>query len=397
MSKLFEHEVKELLSCVGVAVPEGMLVNPDGEQGVIDATAPGPFFVKAQVAVGDRATAGGVLRVDTLAEARAAAADILGRRIRGSLVECVLVERAVLGAWFGYAAVTIAEDPPRRMLVFSTTGGGGFDPSTAEVQLALTDGPQGYRIRRELRRIGIDSAQLPAITSYLEKLVDCALRWCAYTLETNPVTYADGRVVALDAKAELDDYSKKLLPRPELLNRPEQDARERAARDCQQTDHRGSLRYVQLVAEPDRAGPVQVASHSVGGGESMVVLDALAAANLVATNYCDTSGSPSEEKVATGAALVAGQSHIDGLFFSTCIANQPLAVTARGLVRGWEDVGWRGPTVVRFAGNQSAEARDIVQDWARRRGVPIDTVGEETDEWEAARRLAVLLTKVDAL
>ncbi len=380
MSKLLEHEVKSLLTELGVAVPVGILLDATGEHGSIAGSQAGPFYVKAQIAAGDRAKAGGVVRVDDLSSAREAGNRMLGTEIRSSVVESVLIEQGVTGAWEGYAAVTVAENPPRRVLVFCTEGGAGFDPSTAPFQLTLTEGPQAYRIRRELRRIGVTSEQLPAVTRFLERLAECAVLWCAYTLETNPVTFADGAVVALDAKADLDDYSKALIPRPELL------------------DRRGSLRYVQLIAESHgRVGSTaQVASHSVGGGESMVVLDALAAAGLTATNYCDTSGSPSAQKVATGAALVAGQPHIDGLLFSTCIANQALSVTAAGLVAGWEQVGWRGPTVVRVAGNQAAQAREIVRVWAEERGVPIVIVGEETDEWQSASALSELLERVAA-
>lgn len=393
MSRLLEHEVKALLAERGVATPSGYLLGPDGETPVgTPAGEGGPWFVKAQIAAGDRAGAGGVVRADTLTAARATARDMLGVTIAGVVVDQVLVERAVPVTTEAYAAVTVVEDPPRRVVTFAPTGGAGFDPATAPVHLDVTDGPQGFRIRRALRRAGVASAELPPLTAYLETLVACARTWCAYTLETNPITLVDSRVVALDAKADLDDYSRDLLPRPELLDRPDQDERERAAREKQRTDHRGSLRYVQLVPEQaGRGDGRQVASHSVGGGESMVVLDALAAAGLTATNYCDTSGSPSEDKVALGAALVAGQKHVDGLFFSTCIANQPLSVTARGLVRGWDDASWRGPTVARFAGNESAQAREILAEWAAERDVPIVLLDENADEWQAADALARLL------
>ncbi len=397
MSKLLEYEVKELLSAQGVAVPDGVVVR--GEADFQDAAAlpAGPYYVKAQIASGDRAAAGGVEKAVDLESARAAAARMLGSTISSQRVDAVLIECGVDVSWEGYASVVVVENPPRRVLYFSTEGGAGFDPSQAPIQMSLTDDdPHGFRIRRELRQAGLPSEQLAAVTAYLIELIRCAQRWCTYTIETNPVTFVDGRVVALDAKADLDDYSKALIPRPSLLDRADQDPRERAARDAQNSDHRGSLRYVQLVPEGSARGPHPfVASHSVGGGESMVVLDALAAAGLAATNYCDTSGSPSAEKVATGARLVAGQAHVDGLFFSTCIANQPLSVTANGLVAGWEDVGWRGPTVVRFAGNQSAQARQIVGKWAVERSVPIVIVGEETDEWEAASALSELIDRVE--
>ena len=395
MSKLLEHEVKKMLTARGIRVPEAVLIESPGAVDTESVPFAGPYFVKAQVAAGDRAKVGGVVRAADLAAARDTARRMLGMEIRSQIVEAVMIEQAVDLSWEGYAAVSVTENPPRRVLFFSQQGGAGFDPASAPMQLSLGDAdPQAFRIRRELRRIGIASSEVEELTSFLEKLVQCALEWCTYTIETNPITFINGAVVALDAKADLDDYSKTLIPQPTLLDRPEQDARERAARDYQQADHRGSLRYVQLI--PEEKGKVagadyQVASHSVGGGESMVVLDALAAAGLSATNYCDTSGSPSADKVATAARLITGQRHIAGLLFSTCIANQALSFTARGLVAGWDEANWRGPTVVRFAGNQSEQARDIVRAWVKERGVSAVIVGEETDEWQAAAALRQLL------
>ena len=176
-----------------------------------------------------------------------------------------------------------------------------------------------------------------------------------------------------------------------MLDEEDRNARERAAREFQAGDHRGSLRYVQLIPDDAPAGPTMVASHSVGGGESMVVLDALAAVGLLPTNYCDTSGSPSAKKVSVAAEIVAGQPNIAGMLFSTCIANQPLSVTATGLLDGWRNVGWTGPTVVRFAGNESEQAREMVRAWALETGAPTVIVGEESNEWEAAAHLARML------
>lgn len=406
MSRLLEHEAKRILDDAGIVIPRGVVIlSPDELDGGPLGEA-GPFFVKAQIAAGDRANVGGVVRTGTLIEAKAAAARMLGSIIARQQVETVLVEEGAAITWEGYAAVSVAENPPRRVLYFSREGGAGFDPSTSPIQLSLgLHELERFTIRRELRRIGIASEELEPIASFLVALVRCATQWHAYTLETNPVTFIDGAVVALDAKADLDDYSKPLIPEPAMLDRPEQDTRERAAREYQRVDHRGSLRYVQLIPEEaglPTDGTFQVATHSVGGGESMVVLDALAAAGLSATNYCDTSGSPPREKVQAAAKLVSGQSHAQGLLFSTCIANQALSVTANGLVAGWDEIGWDRPTVVRFAGNEAEEARAIVGGWLKDHDVPAVILGEEADEWDAAAALASLLgapaaTKLDGM
>jgi succinyl-CoA synthetase beta subunit len=394
MSRLVEHQVKALLVRHGIGVPRGEICADPATAAAFAAGIAGPVYVKAQVAAGDRAALGAVRRCDDIDLVPAVAAEVLGLTVAGLPVETILVEEAVTGTWFGYAAVTVAEDPARQILRFSTNGGVGFDPSTAEFELDLVDAVYPHRIRRALRVIGLPSEQLVPVSSFLRALADVARRWGAYTLELNPVALTASGVVAVDAKADLDDYSSGFTPEPALVEEQRQDERERQARKYQAGDHRGSLRYVQLVPPAAERTSTCVASHSVGGGESMVVLDALAMAGLSPANYCDTSGSPSVEKVALASRLVASQPHISGLLFSTCIANQRLSVTATGLVRGWEDAGWRGPTVVRFAGNESDEARATVEQWAAARNAPIRVVGEDVDEWAAARLLGDLLDAV---
>lgn len=393
MTRLLEYQVKDILESERIRVPRRRLCATPAE--VVEAFRElgAPLYLKAQVPAGDRARHGGIARVEDAAAAHEAAVQMLGIAIQGIAVTSILAEEGVTGAWEGYAAVSVEEGPARRVLRFSREGGTGFDPSQAPLQLDLVDALVPHRLRSELMRIGTASAELVATAAFLQRLAFVAHRWAAYTLELNPVTLTADGVVALDAKADLDDYSKALIPDPSYLDEEDRDIRERTAREYQATDHRGSLRYVQLIPDTVTPEPTMVASHSVGGGESMVVLDALASAGLRPTNYCDTSGSPSAAKVSTAAQLVAGQPHAAGLLFSTCIANQPLSVTAEGLLDGWRKVGWAGPTVVRFAGNQAEQARQMVRDWAEETGSLVVVVGEETNEWEAAAHLARLLTE----
>jgi len=391
MTRLLEHVVKDILESEGVLVPARRLCSSADEAVAAFEQLGGPMYLKAQVAAGDRAGSGGITRVTDAVAMRVAANNMLGISIQGLPVHSILAECAVVAPWEGYAAISVEENPARRVLRFSPTGGTGFDPSRAALAMDLDDALAPHRVRRELRRIGTPSSELVAISTFLHKLALIATRWAAYTLELNPITLTDDGIVALDAKADLDDYSKSLIPDPSVLDEEDRNARERAAREFQAGDHRGSLRYVQLIPDDAPAGPTMVASHSVGGGESMVVLDALAAVGLLPTNYCDTSGSPSAKKVSVAAELVAGQPNIAGILFSTCIANQPLSVTATGLLDGWRTVGWAGPTVVRFAGNESEQAREMVRAWALETGAPTVIVGEESNEWEAAAHLARML------
>ena len=65
---LLEHDAKMLLGQFGVPVPEGMLVADAADASSVSY----PCFVKAQVPVGGRGKAGGIVRVESVAELREA-------------------------------------------------------------------------------------------------------------------------------------------------------------------------------------------------------------------------------------------------------------------------------------------------------------------------------------
>lgn len=390
--RLVEATSKELLARYGLGAPAGRLCTTAVEARAAAAELGCPVYVKAQIPFGDRAGLGLVARAESPDEAAQLASEILGRSVDGLAVASVLVEGAASADESLYVGVHVDDEARARILRVGLGGGAGYDPRRAELRASVpVGGLEPFQLRNLLGEIGLRGARREKVARAATAVVRAATEWHAYTVEVNPLFLTETGAVAVDAKVELDDYSLKTVPDRSLLPEQTDSPREREARLFQERDHRGSFRFVQLVdeAEPgENDDRPLVGSHSVGGGESLVVFDALDAVGLRPANYCDTSGAPSEEKVAFAAQLIASQPHISGFFFSSCIANQPLSVTAAGLVSGLEAAGWRGPTVVRIAGNQEAEAREIVERWAEQHAVPATVVGRELDEWEAARLLA---------
>jgi len=349
-------------------------------------------YVKAQIPFGDRASLGLVARADDIAAVGQLAGAQIGQLVDGLPVAAVLVETAADPLQSAYLSVHVDDEAGARVLRVGLGGGAGYRPGDAEVQVALPSrGLETFEVRNLLGAAGVSGPLRESLTRAATALVRAAREWHAYTIEVNPLFVTDAGVLAIDAKIELDDYSLATVPDRSLVPAEVESPRELEARAMQQRDHRGSFRYVQLIDESVTGDRSVVGSHSVGGGESLVVFDALESVGLRPANYCDTSGNPSQEKVAFAAELIAGQPHISGFFFSSCIANQPLSVTAAGLVEGFRAAGWRGPTVVRIAGNEEDEARAIVEEWGAAEGVPATVLGREVDEWDAARALADLL------
>jgi succinyl-CoA synthetase beta subunit len=390
--RLIESVSKEVLASYGLKPPAGRLCATPAEARTAAEELGGAVFVKAQIPFGDRATLGLVGRVEDPEAAAQAAGEYLARTVDGLRVGSVLVEQAAAPDVSAYISVHVDDQAAARVLRIGHGGGAGYHPEDAEIQEPIpVGGLELFQVRNLVGRLGVTGVQREAVTRAAWAVLRAASEWHAYTVEVNPLFITDAGPVAIDAKMELDPYSLATVPRPELLPEKEESPPEREARLYNEQDHRGSMRYVQLVneADPGDADPAKlVGSHSVGGGESMVVFDALADVGLVPTNYCDTSGAPSQEKVAFAAKLIASQPHIRGYFFSSCIANQPLSVTAAGLIDGFRAANWRGPTLVRIAGNQDEQAQEMIRAWAAEVGVDATVVGREVDEWEAAEMLA---------
>lgn len=392
--RLLETTSKQLLERYGLKSPPARLC-VEADEARAAATELGcPVYVKAQIPFGDRATLGLVVRADDPESAAEHTRSLVGRVVESVPVASVLVESAADPTVSAYISVHVDDEAGARVLRIGIGGGAGYDPEDAQVQVPVpVRGLEMFEVRKLVGDAGVTGAEREAISRAAMAVIRAAREWHAYTVEVNPLFVTADGAVAVDAKVELDDYSLKMVPDRSLLPEQSESPREREARMFQEQDHRGSFRYVQLVDENEAGDDDRplVGSHSVGGGESLVVFDALDSVGLRPANYCDTSGAPSMEKVAFAAQLIAKQPHIAGYFFSSCIANQPLSVTANGLVAGFEEAGWRGPTVVRIAGNQEAEAREIVEAWAAKHDVPASIVGRELHEWEAAQLLAEAL------
>src|ERR1051326_7343074 len=89
--KIHEYQAKDILARYGIPIQPGRVAHTPEEAEAIARELNGPVVIKAQVYVGGRGKAGGIQFGDTPAEARAAAAKVLGMNIKGLTVEKVLV------------------------------------------------------------------------------------------------------------------------------------------------------------------------------------------------------------------------------------------------------------------------------------------------------------------
>ena len=121
--KLFEHEAKGLLSKYGIATPRGNLAKSPAQAGKITADLGGPVVVKAQVLVGGRGKAGGILSADSPSDAERLAKKLLNMKIKGVAVRSVLVEEKIPTKKEVYLGITVDRSNRRYVAIASSEGG----------------------------------------------------------------------------------------------------------------------------------------------------------------------------------------------------------------------------------------------------------------------------------
>jgi succinyl-CoA synthetase beta subunit len=275
---LVEADGKALFAEAGIPVPAGVESTALPGQAAhtrLMPDTPGPWMVKAQVPVGGRGKAGGIIRCGTAADVTAAVSRLVGTRLKGHAVESCLVEQAAAGAE-RYLAVMVDAASYGLRVIWSAQGGVEIEdsgaaqgrlcpPHPAAVAEALADliadEPDAWRVEVATigRRLG-------------EMLLDHELALA----EINPLFVSASGCVAGDAKVVVDLSAVERQPRIAALiaERP------RTYLDANRKLTEG-FDYVEL----DPAGEIGLVT--TGAGLSMMLIDELTARGAKPLNFCD--------------------------------------------------------------------------------------------------------------
>ncbi|CEP68930.1 Succinyl-CoA synthetase, beta subunit [Moorella glycerini] len=375
MAKLLEFQGKEWLRKAGIPVPVGRAASSPEEAEQIAAEINKPVAVKAQVQAGGRGKSGAVKLVDTPAEARAAAASILGTVIKGYPVRKVLVEEKLAIAREFYVTIIVnsARNARCPMMMFSTEGGMDIESVPEEkifkLLISPLNGLEIYDAVDMLVKAGIPNDQLMTFASVLVKLWNAYKKYDCFTLEINPlVLTANGELVAADCKMEVDNSS--VYRHPEMgieiaRDFPHEPTElDRIGWGIEKTDTRGSGFVMSMGF--DEKSPGYIGYHPIGGGSAMMGMDALNKVNLKPANYADTSGNPVASKVYRVAKVVLSQPNIDGyLLGGFMMANQEQWHHAHAVVKALREVLPKKPglpCVLLLCGNKEEESLAILRE-----------------------------------
>jgi succinyl-CoA synthetase beta subunit len=340
--RVVEFEAKALLNSLGVLVPQGEVVTSVAEARSAAEKLAAPMVLKAQVPMGRRMKAGGVLFADNPEEAGRAAESLLGRSLDNFRVDCLIVEKRIAAVKEVYAAMTY--DTANKCATAVASLAGGIEVESAQQvirrQFSVRGPVPGYFGREIAADLSMKGREAAEFGRLITTAAQCFQDWDALLLELNPVIEdAEGKWWVADVHLELDDeamfrqasvWTRVPVSVEFAQQRPEI---ERQAREIDSKDHRGVAG--RLVAFDGDLGLLVG-----GGGASLAAMDALLDAGLKPANYCEMGGNPSVWKVKELTKLVLGLPRVRKIaVIMNVVSNTRVDLVARGVIKGVLECG----------------------------------------------------------
>ena len=360
--KVHEYQAKALLVQYGIPVPRGKVASTPTEAREIAAEIGGKVVIKAQVYAGGRGKAGGIKAVNSPAEAKKAASQLIGTRLvthqtgpEGVSVTKVLVEEASDVARELYLSILV--DGTNRLPVMMASEAGGMEieevaQSTPEkifknyIDPAI--GFQPFQGRKLAYGMNLDGGQVGEATRLMTNLYKLFIDKDCSLAEINPlVVTVDERLLALDAKLNFDDnalYRHKDIQ--ELQDKEQEEPLEIQAREW------GINNYVKMDGN--------IGCMVNGAGLAMAVNDLIQYCGGRAANFLDIGTLNNTERVVNSFKMFIADPRIKAVLVNIFGGMARVDVIAKGIVEAYQQMNIPFPVVIRLAGTNLEEGQRIL-------------------------------------
>jgi succinyl-CoA synthetase beta subunit len=384
--KIHEYQAKEMFAKYGIPVPKGGVASTPAEANKIAAELGGRVVIKAQVYAGGRGKGGGIKTAQSLNEVEKLAGEIIGMQLithqtsaNGVPVDKVLVEEE--GAIAGELYLGIVIDSAKGVPVIMASEAGGMDieevaAKTPEKILKEHVDPmigfQPFLGRRIAFGLNLKAELIRPMGQLIGNLFRVFKEQDASLVEINPlVITSDGKLLALDAKLNLDDNAVfRHSDYPELRDPAQEDKL-----DLEAAKH--NLSYIRLDGD--------VGCMVNGAGLAMATMDIIKLMGAEPANFLDVGGGASEEMVSNAFILLLSDPKVKAALVNIFGGILRCDIVARGMIEASKQRDIKVPIVVRMRGTNVEEGISLLTE----SGLPVILAKDLKDAAEkvvAARR-----------
>ncbi len=354
--KIHEYQAKDILARYGVPLQPGRVAYTPEEAEAIARELGGPVVIKAQVYVGGRGKAGGIQFGDTPAQARTAAAKVLGMDIKGLKVEKVLVVSKIDIKEEYYLGIILDRKTQAPVVMVSKEGGIDIEEVAATAPEKIVKQPidmrwglRPFEARDILARAGLPHQVIGKGGAILTALAKAFIDSDASLAEINPlVLTSNGQVQAADAKILLDDNG--LFRQKEYAAWAESEESNPLEYEAKQE----GLTYVKLDGDIGIIGN--------GAGLVMTTLDMVARVGGKPANFLDIGGGAKAEVMRKALIFVASDPQVKGILVNIFGGITRGEEVAKGVIMAQAELLKGMPIVVRLSGTGAEEGKAMLKD-----------------------------------
>jgi succinyl-CoA synthetase beta subunit len=360
--KIHEYQAKELFRDHHIPVPEGgVALNADDACAMAERLGGFPVVVKAQIHAGGRGKSGGVKIAKSLDDVKSMAGAILGNPLvtpqtgpQGKTVRKVLVEEGLDIDQELYFSIIPDRSTAKIMIIASRAGGMDIEEVAAtdpdkiiRVLINPMSGIEPDHCRAVISGLNIPDSLSESFSALVENLYGLFINTDCSLLEINPlVITAQGNLIALDAKIDIDDNA--LFRQKDILKYRDTDEEDPLEVEASKYN----LNYINLDGN--------VGNMVNGAGLAMATMDLIKMAGAEPANFLDVGGGADEEMVENGFRIISSDSNVKGILINIFGGILRCDVLAEGVVKAARETGINVPVVIRLQGTNVEKGREIL-------------------------------------
>ena len=360
---IHEHQAKEILKKYGAKVPRGVFAfKVEDLLEKANNLKKEKYVLKAQIHSGGRGKAGGIKLVNNLDELEKEAENLIGKTLvtnqtgaNGRKVSRLYVEEVSEINKEFYLSCLV--DRASSKITFISSDQGGMDieevakknpekiiTTTVEFrsQISEDDCKKIINIFNLNKEANEDAIKL------IQSIYKMFIELDASLVEINPLILTkDNQIVCLDAKMKFDDNA--IFKHPEIKELRDLNEEEETEIEASKYD----LAYIKLDGN--------IGCMVNGAGLAMATMDIIKLYGEEPANFLDVGGGASKEKVSAAFKIILSDKNVKGILINIFGGIMRCDVLAKGLVEAAREIKINVPLVVRLAGTNFKEGKEILE------------------------------------
>ena len=360
---IHEHQAKKILEEYGAPVSKGVVIySLEDLKKEISKLKSTEFVLKAQIHAGGRGKAGGVKLIKNLSELENEAKKMMGKKLvthqtgpEGKIVKRLYIEEASEISKEFYLSCLIDRESSKIAFISSTEGGMDIEKVAAEspdkiitTKMDLNEtGPSENELDEIIKVFKLNEDQKKIAKKTVKSMYEIILKKDASLIEINPLIITkDKKLICLDAKMNFDDNA--IFRRPEILKLRDLNEEDPAEIEASKYD----LAYIKLNGS--------IGCMVNGAGLAMATMDIIKLYGKEPANFLDVGGGASKEKVTAAFKLILADKNVKGILINIFGGIMRCDVLAQGVVDAAKQVNLSVPLVVRLAGTNFKQGKEIL-------------------------------------